>query len=123
MLGLLEVEGAQAFLTEVGRAWYTADIQRSKEMFAGLAVEHAPLVKTIVKALENSNDGALRDDFFRDLLRRGYNAEDTEKQLDIAIDWGRYGELFDYDANTGELVLSEVAAALTSTLMDGDAEG
>ncbi|WP_026925677.1 nitrate/sulfonate/bicarbonate ABC transporter ATP-binding protein [Granulicoccus phenolivorans] len=122
MLGLLEVEGAQAFLTDVGRAWYTADIQRSKEMFATLAVEHAPLVKTIVKALENSEDGALRDDFFRDLLRRGYNAEDTEKQLDIAIDWGRYGELFDYDANPGELVLSEVAASLIPTLMDGDAE-
>lgn len=123
MLGLLHVEGAQAFLTGTGRAWYTAGIQRSKELFAGLAVEHAPLVKTIVKALENSNDGALRDDFFRDLLRRGYTTEDTEKQLDIAIDWGRYGELFDYDANTGELVLSEVAAALTATLMEGDIDG
>ncbi len=123
MLGLLEVEGAQAFLTDTGRAWYTADIQRSKELFAGLAVEHAPLVKTIVRALENSNDGALRDDFFRDLLRRGYNHEDTEKQLDIAIDWGRYGELFDYDANTGELVLSEVAAALTTGLPRGGTDG
>ncbi|MDQ1131086.1 nitrate/sulfonate/bicarbonate ABC transporter ATP-binding protein [Microbacterium sp. SORGH_AS_0888] len=114
MLGLLEVDGAQAFLTEEGRAWYTADIQRSKSMFASLAAQRAPLVKTIVKALENSNDGALRDDFFRDLLRRGYSTEDTEKQLDIAIDWGRYGELFDYDADSGELILSEVAAALAA---------
>ncbi len=122
MLGLLEVEGAQAFLTETGRSWYTADILRSKEVFATLAVEHAPLVATIVKALQNSDGGALRDDFFRDLLRRGYNAEDTEKQLDIAIDWGRYGELFDYDANTGELVLSEVAAALTAMLIERDAD-
>jgi len=112
LLRLLEVEGAQAFLTEAGRAWYAADIQTSKQLFAQLAVEHAPLVRTIVKALENSDDGTLRDDFFRDLLRRGYSAEDTEKQLDIAIDWGRYGELFDYDADTRELVLSEVAAAI-----------
>jgi len=116
MLGLLEVEGHQAFLTETGRQWYTADIQTSKEIFARLALEHAPLVKTIVKALENSNDGTLRDDFFRDLLRRGYSGEDTEKQLDIAIDWGRYGELFDYDADTRELVLSEVATALLPDL-------
>lgn len=120
MLRLLEVEGAQAFLTDVGRDWYTADILRSKEVFATLAVEHAPLVATIIKALHNSDGGALRDDFFRDLLHRGFSAEDTEKQLDIAIAWGRYGELFDYDANTGELVLSEVAAALTALLMDGD---
>lgn len=122
MLRLLEVEGAQAFLTDVGRDWYTADILRSKEVFATLAVEHAPLVATIIKALHNSDGGALRDDFFRDLLHRGFSAEDTEKQLDIAIAWGRYGELFDYDANTGELVLSEVAAALTALLMDGDTD-
>jgi NitT/TauT family transport system ATP-binding protein len=112
MLGFLEVDGAQAFLTERGRAWYTADIQLSKDLFAESAVTRAPLVRTIVKALENSNEGALRDDFFRDLLRRGYNNDDTEKQLDIAIDWGRYGELFDYDADSGELVLSEVASGI-----------
>jgi len=116
LLGLLEVEGAQAFLTDAGREWYTADIQRSKERFAELAVERAPLVRTIVKALENSDDGTLRDDFFRDLLRRGFSVSDTEKQLDIAIDWGRYGELFDYDADSGELVLSEVAASLAAHL-------
>lgn len=119
MLGLLELDGAQAFLTDTGREWNAADILASKELFAGLAVERAPLVKTIVKALENSDDGTLRDDFFRDLLRRGYNREDTEKQLDIAIDWGRYGELFDYDADTGELVLSEIAAGLSALLMRG----
>jgi len=112
MLGLLDVEGAQAFLTDAGRAWYTADIDTSKQLFAQFAVARASLVKTIVKALENSDNGTLRDDFFRDLLRRGYNAEDTEKQLDIAIDWGRYGELFDYDADSGEIILTEVAASV-----------
>jgi NitT/TauT family transport system ATP-binding protein len=116
MLGMLETEGAQLFLTDTGRGWYTADIQTSKQLFAAGVLEHAPLVRTIVKALENSNDGALREDFFRDLLRRGFSAEETEKQLDLAIDWGRYGELFDYDADTGELVLSEIAAALTAHL-------
>jgi NitT/TauT family transport system ATP-binding protein len=100
----------------VGREWYTADILTSKQIFARLAVEKAPLVRTIVKALENSDDGTLRDDFFRDLLHRGYPDGYTERQLDIAIDWGRYGELFDYDADTGELVLSEVAGALAPYL-------
>jgi NitT/TauT family transport system ATP-binding protein len=66
--------------------------------------------------LENSDDGTLRDDFFRDILRAGYTNEYTEKQLDIAIDWGRYGELFDYDADTGEIVLAEVATALRADL-------
>ena len=38
------------------------------------------------------------------LLRRGFSAEDARHQLDIAIDWGRYGELFEYDAERGELI-------------------
>jgi NitT/TauT family transport system ATP-binding protein len=110
LLTLLDVEGAQAFLTDAGRHWLTADISASKALFADLALEHAPLVRTIVRALENSDDGALRDDFFLDLLRRGFTDDDARKQLDIAIHWGRYGELYDYDADTGELILGDLAA-------------
>lgn len=112
LLTLLEVDGAQLFLTAEGREWVTAGIQQSKKIFARLAAEHAPLVRTIVRALHNSESGALRDDFFLDLLRRGYNAGDARTQLDVAIEWGRYGELLDYDSDSGELVLGEVAAAL-----------
>ena len=46
--------------------------------------------------------------FFLDLSRRGLSVEEAQRQLDIAIDWGRYGELFDYDAKSGQLRL-EVA--------------
>ena len=114
LLGLLELDGVNAFLTETGKTWHTADIQHSKQMFANLAVEHAPLVRTICRTLENSDDGAIRDDFFLDLLRRGLSDENAKHQLDVAIDWGRYGELFDYDASSGELVLTEVFAALAN---------
>ncbi len=114
LLGLLDLDGVNAFLTEVGKTWYTADIQHSKQLFAALAVEHAPLIRTICRTLENSDDGAIHDDFFLDLLRRGLSDENAKRQLDIAIDWGRYGELFDYDATNGELVLTEVFAALAN---------
>ena len=46
-----------------------------------------------------------RRGFFLDTLRRGFAEDEARHQLDIAIDWGRYGELFEYDANTGELAL------------------
>lgn len=116
MLGLLDVDGAQAFLTDTGRTWYTASILDRKEQFAALAVDRAPLVRTIVKALRNSDDGALRDDFFLDLLRGGYTEKRARRQLDIAIGWGRYGELFDYDAASGEIVAADIAAGLSDHL-------
>jgi len=105
MLGLAEVHGADLELTEDGREFATADIDASKTLFGKLAAERIPLIKAIVKGLRATADGSLREGFFLDLLRRGFSAEEARRQLDIAIDWGRYGELFEYDAETGQLVL------------------
>ena len=54
-------------------------------------------------------DGNLPEGFFLDILRRGFSDEEARHQLDIAIDWGRYGELYEYDANTGQLQLDPLA--------------
>ncbi|WP_226365074.1 nitrate/sulfonate/bicarbonate ABC transporter ATP-binding protein [Pseudonocardia sp. ICBG162] len=105
MLDLVAVSGADLHLTPTGTAFTTADIQESKRIFAGQARERAPLVRTIHRALSASSDGSLRATFFLDLLRRGFSAEDAQQQLDTAIDWGRYGELFDFDTDTGRISL------------------
>jgi hypothetical protein len=70
-----------------------------------LIAERAPLIKAILRALNATEDGTLREGFFLDLLRRGFSADEARRQLDIAIEWGRYGELFEYDAESGQLVL------------------
>ena len=103
MLNLLDVDGADLLLTDVDKEFTTADIQHSKEIFAAQAREHAPLVRTIWRALDSSADGSLRDGFFLDLLRRGFSTADARQQLDTAIDWGRYAELFDYDSDSGQI--------------------
>jgi NitT/TauT family transport system ATP-binding protein len=61
-----------------------------------------------VHALSATTDGTLRDGFFLDLLRRGFSGQEARRQLDTAISWGRYAELFDY--HNGELVLDPSAA-------------
>jgi NitT/TauT family transport system ATP-binding protein len=75
-----------------------------------LITAHAPLIKAILRALRATGDGTLREGFFLDLLRRGFSADEARRQLDIAIDWGRYGELFEYDGEDGELILTAAAA-------------
>jgi len=65
-------------------------------------------VRSIVRALESTNDGTLNERFFLDLLGRGFTEDEARAQLDTAIDWGRYGELFEYDADDAELVLTRV---------------
>ncbi|HEX3781948.1 MAG TPA: nitrate/sulfonate/bicarbonate ABC transporter ATP-binding protein [Pseudonocardiaceae bacterium] len=110
MLDLLSVEGGDLLLTDTGKTFTTADIQHSKEIFAEQARENAPLVRTIWRALNSSADGSLRDGFFLDLLRRGFSTSDAQQQLDTAIDWGRYGELFDYDSDSGQITIDPSAA-------------
>jgi NitT/TauT family transport system ATP-binding protein len=105
MLGLAEVHGADLVITDAGREFATGDIDTSKALFGQLSSERAPLIKAILRALHATADGNLREGFFLDLLRRGFSADEARRQLDIAIDWGRYGELFEYNAEDGELVL------------------
>ncbi|MFE6857308.1 nitrate/sulfonate/bicarbonate ABC transporter ATP-binding protein [Nocardia sp. NPDC057668] len=103
LLGFLLVESGDVLLTNVGANITTANIHTSKHIFATQARRRAPLVRTVCSALIGSADGTVRADFFLDLLRRGFSAEDARRQLDIAIDWGRYGELFDYDTDSGRI--------------------
>ncbi len=105
LLGLARVPGARLEITDAGREFAEADINASKKLFGELIAERAPLIKAILRALHATNDGTLREGFFLDLLRRGFSADEARRQLDIAIDWGRYGELFEYDAESGQLIL------------------
>lgn len=113
MLGFSTVESADVLLTEIGIRFTTADIQESKRIFAEQAQHRAPLVRTICTGLAGSRDGSLRAGFFLDLLRRGFGPEDARRQLDIAIDWGRYAELYDYDTDS-DRVTADPAAQLRS---------
>jgi NitT/TauT family transport system ATP-binding protein len=105
LLGFATVENGRLNLTETGERFAGADIQRSKEIFREAALRRVPLVRRIHRALEHSSDGALREGFFIDLLASQYSRDEARAQLDTAIDWGRYAELFEYEAGHGEIKL------------------
>jgi NitT/TauT family transport system ATP-binding protein len=106
MLGFADVADADLHLAAAGKAWVEATIVESKELFAAAARERAPLVRAVVRALQRTGDGTLSERFFLDLLGRAFTEVDARAQLDVAIDWGRYGELFEYDADDAELILT-----------------
>jgi NitT/TauT family transport system ATP-binding protein len=109
MLGLVTVGDGEVTLTDIGAQFFTADIQHSKKIFAAQARHRAPLVRAICKALAGSADGNLRAGFFLDLLHRGFSEADARRQLDVAIGWGRYGELYDYDSLSDEITADPAA--------------
>jgi NitT/TauT family transport system ATP-binding protein len=61
----------------------------------------------IVRALETTKGRTLNERFFLDLLQRAFSVDEAPARLDTAINWGRYGELFDYHADSTELGLTQ----------------
>jgi NitT/TauT family transport system ATP-binding protein len=110
MLQMARIDGSDIELTPEGKEFAAADILTSKQLFARDAAKHAPLVRAIVQALAATEDHTLREGFFLDVLRRGFSPQEARSQLDTAIDWGRYAELYDYDSDDEELTLEPGAA-------------
>jgi len=104
LLGFATVEDADLEVTDAGQEFTAADILTSKELFARHAYASAPLVRAICNALAATTDGTLGERFFLDVLRRSFGEQDAQRQLELAIDWGRYGELYEYDAGSGQLI-------------------
>ncbi|MFE3876894.1 nitrate/sulfonate/bicarbonate ABC transporter ATP-binding protein [Kitasatospora sp. NPDC059146] len=97
LLGFAEIHGDDLLLTEDGTAFAHADVQDSRALFAGAALD-VPLVKLIANSLGGEPGATARAGFFRDLLAHHYTSEQVDRQLETATDWGRYAGLFGYDA-------------------------
>ncbi|MGA9147628.1 MAG: nitrate/sulfonate/bicarbonate ABC transporter ATP-binding protein [Candidatus Nanopelagicales bacterium] len=106
-LGFAEVHGGRVGLTDIGTDFAGGSIRREKLMFAEAARGQVPLVATIVRALERSKSKRIGAGFFRDALKRRYNDSYAQAQLDVAVDWGRYSELYTFDADRDEFTLEE----------------
>ncbi|GAC1673554.1 MAG: nitrate/sulfonate/bicarbonate ABC transporter ATP-binding protein [Candidatus Acidiferrum sp.] len=107
LLGLLKVEEGDAIITPEGHEFALADIQQRKTIFRKAALAHVPLLRQMEQALKAKANRTLPDEFFRDLLDEHFSEEESRRQLETAIQWGRYAEIFDYDAATGKLTLTE----------------
>jgi NitT/TauT family transport system ATP-binding protein len=107
LLGMLRLEEGQAVITSEGQAYAQADIQARKAIFRKAALANVPLLAQMQSALKVKSNRTLSDEFFRDLLDEHFSEDESRRQLETAIQWGRYAEIFDYDAATGKLTLTE----------------
>ncbi|MFI1801663.1 nitrate/sulfonate/bicarbonate ABC transporter ATP-binding protein [Streptomyces sp. NPDC020379] len=109
LLGFALIREGDLLLTASGTRFARADVQESKRIFADAVLDAAPLVRLVVTSLRRT-DGTLRSGFFRDLLAHHYTSEQVTQQLETATDWGRYAELYSYDAAREEYALDEGGA-------------
>jgi NitT/TauT family transport system ATP-binding protein len=113
LLGFADLRDDRLELTGNGRVFAGASIQDSKEIFARASLTRAPLVRTIYRGLRAAQDDTLPAALFTDILRTNYSEEDSARQLDVAVNWGRYAELYDYDAARGQIIREEQGIGAT----------
>jgi len=114
VLGFAKLEEGDVELTPAGREFAEADILRRKELFRAAALTNISLIREITRSLEARADHTLPDGVFEDLLDEHFSEEEAKAQLETAINWGRYAELFDHDSDTHRFFLPEEAPASTS---------
>ena len=103
LLGLARTEKGDVDITDKGREFVAADIPTRKTLFREAALAHAPLLQQINQGLSNKSDGAMPLEFFHDILDEHFSEDETHRQLETALNWGRYGEIFTYDSETDRL--------------------
>jgi NitT/TauT family transport system ATP-binding protein len=111
LLGFAKAREGDVEITPEGKAFAEAGIEAKKHLFRDAALAHADLLQKIHKTLASKSDGSMPLQFFHDLLDEHFSEEDTEKQIETALNWGRYGEIFSYDPETDRLRLHHAGAA------------
>jgi len=107
LLGFLKVEEGDAAITETGAEYANSEILRQKELFREAALQNVLLLRQIRRALEAKSDHTVPEEFFLDMLDEQFSEEESLRQLETAVNWGRYAELFDFDASRRRFVLPE----------------
>jgi NitT/TauT family transport system ATP-binding protein len=110
LLGFAWLKEGDVQLSRQGVQFADADIQRRKVLFREAALDHVTILKQIDSILKKKSDHSINDEFFRDVLDEYFSEDEVQRQFDTAVNWGRYGEIFDYDRESGRLVQSSVAS-------------
>ncbi len=107
LLGFLKIEEGDAVITPSGEEFANSEILRQKELFREAALKNVLLLRQIRRALETKSDHTVPDEFFLDTLDEQFSEEECLRQVETAVTWGRYAEIFDYDASRRRFVLPD----------------
>jgi len=103
MLGFAVVAQGDVTITGAGKEFATAGVHRSHEIFKEQLLKNVPFASTVIEATRQKNDGRIGKDFLLDILDEHFSASEAERQFQTLVDWGRYAQLFEYDADEERL--------------------
>ncbi|MDT8998427.1 nitrate/sulfonate/bicarbonate ABC transporter ATP-binding protein [Paucibacter sp. APW11] len=110
-LGLAQLERGDLLITPLGQRYVEGEHEFRREIFGQQLLAHVPIAAFIRHSLEQEVHGELREEPFLKLLQESMDAHEAERVLKVAIEWARYGEVFEYNYHTGMIHLPESGEA------------
>ncbi len=105
LLGFAHLRDGDVLLTPEGRVYFDTDLLRRKEIFATHLARNVPLAAHIRRVLEERHSHTAPRARFLAELEDFLETDESEATLDAVIAWGRFAELFAYDAERADFTL------------------
>jgi NitT/TauT family transport system ATP-binding protein len=118
LLGFASTREGDVKATPEGAAFAHADISTRKSRFREAALSRVALLQKMKSALESRSDHVMPLEFFHDILDEHFTQPEVEKQIETALGWGRYAEIFSYDAESGNLRLHQANDPVSKDIRD-----
>ncbi len=110
LLDLADTQEGDFILTPEGKHFAEAGVLEEKNVFREQALAHVRILHKIVEALEAAPSHVLPEEHILSILEEHFGTEEAQAQLETAINWGRYAELFSYQDDRGMFRLEEAEA-------------
>jgi NitT/TauT family transport system ATP-binding protein len=116
LLSFVKSEHGGVELTRAGKIFAEADIATRRQLFRKAALEGGTLVQQITGALNSKSNQVMPLEFFRDILLQRFPEDEVQRQISTALDWGRYADIFNWEAETDTVRLIPLAGSRSRPL-------
>lgn len=113
LLGFAKVTKGDVELTPLGETFAEARILARKEIFA-TRIRRIPFFQWLLTMLRASDRQRIKWEVVQAALELEFPPDEAERQLEIAVDWGRYAEIIAYDDGDGVIFLESATAAVAN---------
>jgi len=94
-------------ITPLGQQYVESSHTDRQSIFGRQLLAHVPLVAHIRHSLDQEPSEELPEEPFLDLLRETLDTAEAERVMRTAIEWGRHGEIFEYNYHNGLIHLRQ----------------
>jgi NitT/TauT family transport system ATP-binding protein len=113
LLGFATVAEGDITLTPLGETFAEASILARKEIFA-TRIRRLPMFRWLLAMLRAADKHQLAKDVITTALELDFTPDEATRQVEVAINWGRYAELLAYDDTSETLSLDTGTAPPTT---------